>query len=261
VDEHTIRTRKCFLCPDNLPEAQRGFLYGDSFLVLCNPYPILPEHFTIPHTSHIPQRLAASFETLLTLGRDLGRLYSVFYNGPRCGASAPDHQHFQAGTRDFLPLERDLDLLVARTGEDVSAGGTRVVCVTGGLRPFVLLQDGRMAPLQHAFERLYEVLAAVVPAEEEPRMNLIVRWEKGRWDVIVIPRVRHRPSLYEASGRERLLLSPAAVDLGGICVLPLEEDFHRITSSHLETVFREVCLTGEGFSDLVRRLRQVFGNP
>ena len=86
-------------------------------------------------------------------------------------------------------------------------------------------------------------------------MNLIVRFEEGTWDVLLLPRTRHRPSFYFAEGEERILLSPAAVDLGGVCVVPIEEDFRKITSAHLEQMFQEVCLTGEGFADLVGRLR------
>src|SRR5690606_5973953 len=101
VDAKSISERKCFLCTENLPAEQKGILYGEDYLILCNPFPIFNEHFTLTHIQHAPQSIKGSFNKLLSLSKNLSKYYTVFYNGPRCGASAPDHMHFQAGNKFF----------------------------------------------------------------------------------------------------------------------------------------------------------------
>ena len=113
VDAASIKERKCFLCAENLPPAQRGIPCDGEYIVLCNPFPIFPEHFTIPSLHHTPQLIRDSFAALLRLTRELGSRYTVLYNGPRCGASAPDHLHFQAGNRSYLPIDAEYDALAS----------------------------------------------------------------------------------------------------------------------------------------------------
>jgi hypothetical protein len=109
VDAKTIAQRRCFLCPANLPREQRAVPFdGTDYLILCNPFPIFPQHFTIPHKDHLPQRIAGEpFAVMLDLARAMQDRYTVFYNGPRCGASAPDHLHFQSGDRGFMTIEHE----------------------------------------------------------------------------------------------------------------------------------------------------------
>ena len=137
VDPNSIRERKCFLCTDNLPPAQRGIPCDGDYLVLCNPFPIFPEHFTIASLHHTPQVIRDSFAAFLQITRDLGARYTVFYNGPRCGASAPDHLHFQAGNRSFLPIDAEYAALIGSAAPAGSLNPTpsglaasRNVCAT-----------------------------------------------------------------------------------------------------------------------------------
>ena len=109
VDDKSVRERKCFLCLENLPEEQKGVLYRDEFLILCNPAPIFPRHFTISTVRHTPQEIGKFIGTLLSLAKELSPEFTVFYNGPRCGASAPDHMHFQASPSWSIPVERDAE--------------------------------------------------------------------------------------------------------------------------------------------------------
>ena len=132
VDDRSIRERKCFLCLPHLPPEQRGILYGDRFMILCNPFPIFPEHFTIPHVDHVPQRIARELGAFLALAHDLAPRYSVFYNGPRCGASAPDHLHFQAGTRQFMPIEGQYARLRPEGKVVRTAGTARTIAIEAG---------------------------------------------------------------------------------------------------------------------------------
>jgi ATP adenylyltransferase/5',5'''-P-1,P-4-tetraphosphate phosphorylase II len=105
VDRKSIAERACFLCEQNLPEVQRGINFKDEYIILCNPYPVFSQHLTIPYVDHIPQSIDSSFNALLELSFELKEKFFVFYNGPKCGASAPDHLHFQAGVRNSTPLE------------------------------------------------------------------------------------------------------------------------------------------------------------
>jgi hypothetical protein len=137
VDPKSIRDRKCFLCPANLPPEQRGLVLEGDYLLLCNPFPILPEHFTIPHRAHVPQRIGQAFGAFLSMSRSLGPDDSVFYNGPACGASAPDHLHFQAGTAGFMPIEHELDSLKTRFGRPLAdTCGLRAWAIEDPLRRF-----------------------------------------------------------------------------------------------------------------------------
>jgi hypothetical protein len=254
VDEQSIRGRKCFLCLPNLPPEQRGVAFGDSYVVLCNPFPIFPEHFTIPHREHVQQRIEGSFGVLLELARAMGDRYTLFYNGPRCGASAPDHLHFQAGLKGYMPIDTEYAGVARRYGRVVrDSGDLRCIAVEGYLRRFVAFESPSRPILEEAFAGLLERLTLVLSEKEEPMLNILVTYEDG-WRVLVFPRARHRPSFFFAEGEEKLLISPAAVDLGGVCITPLEKDFHRVTREHLATMFEEVTLGNAEFDDVVSLL-------
>ena len=159
VDAASIKERKCFLCPENLPPAQRGIPYDGDFLVLCNPFPIFPEHFTISSLRHTPQLIRDSFAALLSLTRDLGSRYAVLYNGPKCGASAPDHLHFQAGNRTTCRLTPSMSssrrLMHARLLE---SGSSRAYSMEKYLRYAITFESSDAGLLQRAFDALYEAL-------------------------------------------------------------------------------------------------------
>jgi len=115
VDRDSIARRKCFLCPENRPPEERHVPFGSGYEILCNPFPIFNEHFTIARREHTPQVIDTEFGNLLYLSRELPELV-VFYNAPNCGASAPDHMHFQAGNRGFMPIEEEIGTLKERYG-------------------------------------------------------------------------------------------------------------------------------------------------
>lgn len=254
VDEQSIRERKCFLCLAHLPREQRGVAFGDSYVLLCNPFPIFPEHFTIPHREHVPQRIDASFGVLLELAKAMGDRYTVFYNGPRCGASAPDHLHFQAGLKGFMPVDTEYPEVIRRYGRMVKDDqGLRCIAVEGYLRRFIAFESSSRPVLEEAFAGLLARLKLVLSETEEPMLNILVAYEEG-WKVLVFPRSRHRPSFFFAEGDGKLLISPAAVDLGGVCITPLEKDFHRVTRAHIIKMFEEVTLGNAEFKEVVLSL-------
>jgi len=254
VDDRSIRERKCFLCLRNLPEQQRGIRYGERFMILCNPFPIFPEHFTIPHVDHVPQRIDGEIGTMLGLARDLAPRYTVFYNGPRCGASAPDHLHLQAGTRQFMPIEGQYARLRAECGEEVASQETaKIFAIDGGERRFVAVEGTDAAGVERAVREYLRVLQEITADAEEPMINVIVWYESSQWTVLIFPRAKHRPSFYFAEGDDRLLISPAAVDLGGVSITPVEADFRKVRHDHIATMYHEVLLSKSEFAESVEK--------
>ena len=247
VDDESVRRRKCFLCAANLPEEQRGILFASSYVVLCNPFPIFGEHFTIPHTTHTVQRIGPSFGTMLDLAHAMQKRYTVSYNGPRSGASAPDHLHFQAGEKGFLPIEKELPGLLSNGDILADTKTIQVVAVDAGLRHSIVLRSGERESLIGALRVVESALASATGEKEEPMMNILASFDRGEWTVLIFPRAKHRPSMYFAKGEERILISPAAVDCGGVLTTPLEKDFHRMTADVVREIFGEVFLSSETF--------------
>ena len=257
VDAKSIAQRKCFLCAANLPPEQRGVPFGDDYLILCNPFPIFPQHFTIPHKQHLPQRIADAFGPMLDLARAMQEKYTVFYNGPRCGASAPDHLHFQAGDKGFMTIESEYAHL---KGTPIATTRDVAIFASRSARPFLSIESTSRDAALDAFRVLHRNLSNIAPAasSEEPMMNVIANFDDaGKWRVIVLPRAKHRPSFYSAAGDARILLSPGTVDLGGVCILPVEQDFQRLREHHLQQMLQEVMLPPEPFGRLADALAAV----
>lgn len=243
VDAKSISERKCFLCPGNLPPEQKGIPFGGHYRILVNPFPIFPRHLTIPDTEHVPQRIASRFPDMLDLARLLTD-YTVFYNGPHCGASAPDHAHFQAGNRGFLPIEKTWRTQVA--GKVTGYGQAVLWQLDDAPRTTLVIESAEKEDAEKLFSLLYRSLP-VKPGEEEPMMNVLARYETDRWTVFVFPRRKHRPDCYNAEGEANLLISPASVDLGGVFITPVEKDFRKITAEDVKRILGEVCLSADEF--------------
>jgi len=116
VDAVSLSERPCFLCDAHRPVEQLSLPIGGQYKLLVNPYPIFPRHFTLPSVVHTPQAIIGRFADMLELASLLPE-YVIFYNGARCGASAPDHMHFQAGNRGFVPIESQWESLWKEQGE------------------------------------------------------------------------------------------------------------------------------------------------
>jgi ATP adenylyltransferase/5',5'''-P-1,P-4-tetraphosphate phosphorylase II len=257
VDEKSIRERRCFLCARHLPDEQRAILYHDQYLLLCNPYPIFPEHFTIPHIDHRPQEILQAFSAMLDLTRDLSPRYTVLYNGPRCGASAPDHLHFQAGTGGVMPFENELGMITGDRREAlVESKNLRVTCFLDYFRSVIVAECFSQKQLEDVFQRMYEAYQRISGGNEEPMMNLVSMLRDGRWTLAMFARSKHRPSMFYADEDEKLLVSPAAVDLGGVLTLPREKDFRRFSRDLVARVFEEVSLEEEKFAALQTDIKQ-----
>ena len=247
TDAASIATRPCFLCRENRPQQQESMPFegcdGRRYEILVNPFPIFPEHFTVPAVDHVPQRIAGRFPDMLRLADTFSDM-TVFYNGPESGASAPDHFHFQMGCRGFLPVERHFGLLGPRT---VMRPGAAVIALTSayipGL-PVITAPDAKSA--EAAFLRVLRSLP-VSPRTGEPQLNILCWKERTDSDtvfrILVIPRKAHRPSCYYAPEGEAVRISPASVDLGGVFIVPVAEDFRRTDAGVLQSIIRETVDT------------------
>ncbi|MDR0540860.1 MAG: DUF4922 domain-containing protein, partial [Dysgonamonadaceae bacterium] len=215
VDTKSISERKCFLCADNRPPEQKSVPFKGQYSILINPYPIFPRHLTIPALEHTPQLIASRFGDMLDLAQQLDD-YIVFYNGPKCGASAPDHFHFQAGNKGFLPIESD------RNWENV-----------------IRIESENKQEILDLFQQIYDSLP-LQPDDTEPMMNILTWYENGKWITCLFPRKKHRPACYYAEGDANLLISPASVDMGGVFITSLEKDFEKITAEDIARILDEV---------------------
>jgi len=242
IDPKSIRERKCFLSIENLPPEQRGILYRERFLVLCNPAPIVDRHLTISHIDHVPQAVEEYIGTMLLLAKDFSPAFTIFYNGPRCGASAPDHMHFQACPAGVIPVELDAASAQRRIPER-TIDGVQVLTLKNFGREAILLEGTAAAELEAVFHRLMASMKQEEKTTEEPKVNIICSFAGDAWRVIVFPRAKHRPDAYFREGDEQIMISPASIDIGGLPVTPMERDFERVDAAMIEQIYSEVSLT------------------
>ena len=244
--------RPCFLCPQALPPEEKGVPFGADLVVLCNPFPVLDRHLSVVHREHVPQRLAGQTGALLDLAVGLGPEYFVLYNGPRCGASAPDHLHFQACAR-LLPVEAD-------------AANRPLAPVPGSGGGWVLLRPeecGRSvivfrARARDTLSRWIEAVLAGLPSPDgrEPLVNLVCVADHDSLGAYLFPRARHRPAAFYAEGDERLVVSPGAIDMAGVVVVPERRDFERLDAAGLAAILQEVTLPGDEAAAAARHVRR-----
>lgn len=240
VDTASIQARPCFLCAENLPTEEKGVPFGDHYVVLCNPFPVLKDHLVISEREHTPQAIAPRFEDLLDLTAALGSQYFTLYNGPSCGASAPDHHHFQACNRAGIPLFDEVNHwprtpLSSPTELDAySLNGY-------GLKILVASSAKKDTITAWFHETVFDIAKATA-ATAEPLLNLIVTHDPHCWTVYLFPRKQHRPSCYYAQGDDKLTVSPAGIDLTGILVVPDLNHFARLTATDVERIYAEITL-------------------
>lgn len=239
TDAKAIAARKCFLCQDNLPAEQEGIAWKD-YTILVNPFPVFPEHFTIPRNTHTEQTLKPCFADMLELAQAMSK-WVVFYNGPRCGASAPDHMHFQAGTKDFLPLLRDYRSLPKQT--ICQADDYAIYTLPNYLRTVYCIETADADAAQGAFEELYEQWQN--GQAEEPMMNIVCSYDDKGWQLFILPRKLFRPWQYTAEPDKQLLISPATVEMAGVFITPIEAHFERITADDIRDIYTQITLKPE----------------
>lgn len=239
LDKDSIAARKCFLCAENRPDVQRGVALNDRFTLLVNPFPILKEHFTIACNEHQPQAIKDNLGDMLDFARIMPD-HILFYNGPRCGASAPDHLHFQAVAKGQLPLEKEWRKLEKR--ELSEWGGHKMEQLLGMGRRCMHIESARKEAVASLFNQTYTQYMMMEGGSVEPRLNLFAFYEEERWHLFFFPRKEHRPKQYFAEDDTRRMVSPGAIDMAGVVVLPRESDFEAMDVAELKDIFSQVSL-------------------
>lgn len=252
VDAASLAARPCFLCGKNRPAEQIGLDRAEGYTVLINPFPIFPRHLTVPEKAHTPQKIEGRMADMIKLASELEG-YTVFYNGPRCGASAPDHMHFQAGNTDFLTLP---DALEDAEQKEIAADGASTLALVDTL-PLKLFVIDAATPEEGArlFGRLYKALP-VPEGEYEPMMNILAWGTPAGVRVAVVPRKRHRPSFYGTEGDGCMLISPASVDMGGVFITPRREDFDSFGADTVRRLFDELCPSAAEAETIAKTIRK-----
>ena len=254
IDKKTLGERPCFLCDKNRPKEQMSKQIDEKFHLLVNPFPILPVHFTIPARKHQPQLIYKNYGEMhrfISLHSDL----MVFYNGPKCGASAPDHLHFQAGTNGILPLQTNWQRLSRNLTDIISLNDEEKISV---VRDFIVPAFVIISKSAESDEALFRRLYKAMPQrgdETEPMMN-IISWRKGEEFIsVVIPREKHRPEAYFAEGDAQFVVSPGALDMSGLIITPREEDFRKLTEEKALSLLQECGVSEEKMKAIIAKLK------
>ena len=254
IDKKSISSRKCFLCSENQPVKQKAMLWGDHYKIQVNPYPIFSRHLTIADLRHVPQRLAGRVGDMLSLAKALPD-FVVFYNGPQCGASAPDHAHFQAGAKGEMPLCGEILHATTHLLTDGDEGFIGYVDTLG--RSLFTIETTTVRAAERYALRLLDLLPPT-DGGDEPMVNVLCWWDttERAWRMVIFPRRKHRPACY-GEGEGRLLLSPGAVDMGGLWAVPEFKDYDTLTAAQVQALYDELCLSRDELSPIIRR----YNNP
>ena len=226
TDSDTQKTRECFLCSEHQPHEQESIIWENKYKIQINPYPIFTRHLTLSSIEHRPQLITPYIDDMMSMAAALPG-YVLFYNGPKCGASAPDHHHFQAVPFKELPVCREA------IKED---------CDMTVYFPFFYIIRKKRNVAKHWFNVLENGLHELCETEEEPMQNVLCWKTAKEWHIIIVPRSKHRPACY-GEGDGQFLISPASVEMTGVWPMVRETDFDRITASKLQSINEEVAIS------------------
>ena len=247
LDAKSIANRKCFLCEENRPTVQRGVAISKDFTVCVNPFPILKGHLTIISNKHQPQAILPVIADFISFTKELPD-FTLLYNGPASGASAPDHLHFQAVFKGQLPFETEEDKVSKKMLSESKANG-KTVFENGKMelwqnygRTMIHIESESAKLAQSYFEQMYKQYQMLNGNDEEPKLNLFGMYENGIYHLFVFPRKKHRPDCFFAEGDNYRMVSPGAIDIAGILVLPRRKDFDEIDRNEIESIYKEVTL-------------------
>jgi len=256
-----IQARPCFLCAKNRPTEQKSLMFGKEkssdteYQILVNPFPVFPMHYTIAASDHQIQTICGNVKEFLALARTMNDCV-IFYNGPRCGASAPDHLHFQAGNKGMMPVQADYgkwNKTLLQEAKDI-----RIFRMENLLRNGWVLESQEASALIRTFEQLLDVLKSGNPdSNEEPMLNALCWFENEKWICLLFPRKAHRPQCYFREDDGKMLISPASVEMGGLIIAARPEDFERIGASDIREIYSEVSISKDEIEKLSEKLFKI----
>lgn len=279
ISKEALSHRPCFLCKDNRPKEQIVKHLDDKFEMLVNPYPIMPVHFTVPVCKHQPQRILDNYVELYRILLRFADI-TVFYNGPECGASAPDHMHFQAFVQGRLPLQAAWSRLQRELVKVCSLdNGDDISVINGWVCPAILIRSRNIENGMTLFRRVYDALPLREGAPE-PMMNIVSWMVNGVCNTVVFPRAKHRPDCYYGDGGAnvegngvqatphitetrdgRILVSPGAIDMAGLVITPRKDDYETLTPEQVGSILREVSLDDVAMEFVISNIRRSAHEP
>ncbi len=247
TDKESIVKRACFLCAQNRPNQQKGIKLNmnhdncHTYDILVNPFPIFKKHITIVDENHVDQRIQGRVKDMLELATQLTQ-FTLFYNGANCGASAPDHFHFQACLKGSIPSEEIEANKQFFNLHELSASSSVWISNKEYMRSCIVLKSDCIDEIVNLFDKLYAYFISN-GSTEEPMMNILCSVESNQsYKLVVFPRKAQRPREFYAEGSEQIVISPASVEMGGKLVLPRAEDFDKLNETHIKSVYEQVSL-------------------
>lgn len=279
VDSESVKRRPCFLCEVNRPAEQMSYPLLMKYYLLVNPNPILPQHFTIPLRHHRDQTIKDHYEDMMEIAVKMKDFF-IFYNGPKCGASAPDHMHFQAGTCGIVPLQRDWTELYKEKRSrlwpiseveclealklEAMADSTGVFSLRDYLCPgFVIITRTPYAN-KVLFDKLYNAMP-VKEGDTEPMMNILTWVQPSTTDgsqrivSVILPRGKHRPDCYYDTAEDQILVSPGALDMAGLLIVPRAEDYKKINADKIKSIIQECGISRDDELDIIMKFKSAAG--
>ena len=259
LSKEDIAKRRCFLCLENRPPEQIMMKFegrkGKKYHILVNPYPIFPDHLVIAKNRHVDQSILHRYVDMLDMAKKYSS-YTFFYNGPRSGASAPDHHHFQAAPAGLIPLVEDVNRMISEGELAVPVATIQDAALyhypkfTTGV--FVL----RSETAKSAAKLFYRLLdcADTPEGEKEPLFNLFSYWKDGEFRSVIVFRSRHRSHHYFSEGPDHLTMSPGCADMGGVFIVPVKEEYEKLTPALLGEMIEEVSITKADESVIINRM-------
>ena len=254
VGEKNLKERQCFLCMDHLPEGQKGIQYKGDYLILGNPMPVFSSHYTVSHIDHRLQAIDEHIGTFLQLMANFGSGWTVLYNGPKCGASAPDHLHFQVAPSGQMPIEKEIRAEKKLTLIK-NIDGVLLYRGMGLGREGIILEGDDPIAIERVLKDFQNALKKVLITDEEPMMNIAGSYGEGKWHLVIFPRRKHRPDAFFREGEGRVVVSPGVIDMGGLLITPVRRDFERLDAAAVEGIYEEVSLEGKIVERAIQALR------
>ena len=261
LNKEDIAKRRCFLCQENRPAEQIMIKFegrkGKKYHILVNPYPIFPDHLVIAKNRHVDQSILHRYVDMLDLAKKYSS-FTFFYNGPRSGASAPDHHHFQAAPAGLIPLVEDVNSLIAQGADETleyvaSIQDARLYHYNKFTTGVFVLRAETVKSAAKLFYRLLDC-ADTPEGEKEPLFNLFSYWKDGEFRSVVVFRSKHRSHHYFSEGPDHLTMSPGCADMGGVFIVPVEAEFEKMTDALLNEMVEEVSIAKGEESAIINRL-------
>ncbi|MBU2494285.1 MAG: DUF4922 domain-containing protein [Bacteroidetes bacterium] len=252
-------TKICSFCSINSSDNQKLLQYGNDFYIHVNPFPDLEEHLIIAKFKHVSQRIKKNFEDLLNLSRDLGKFFTIYYNGPDCGPPSTDHLHFYGCRKNIFPLEKEYSLLKESLCRLAGRNGKAEVWASKNFsRKFIVLESTSKIELLNIFKIFFDGFLRISGDSVEPGMNIIASFNLNKWTVFIFPRRQYNSELIKKEGVEQLLISPSALEFGGICFTGRKDDLESADQETLESIFNNISVSTEFFEFLINRCETYF---